>query len=169
MSRRNFAKLQLVQNSALRAVLELRPHASVSAHYAELHWLRVEERSFFKLLTVVFKCINNLAPSQLAAKIQVRCPEVMLLETRHIFPRSVAGKRSFSYLAPRCWNALPVEIRLLTELEPFKAYLKNYLFENFRSFCHKVHPYTTTSYSQSYTSSGSSVFWIEPNPEDFEY
>ena len=169
MSRRNFAKLQLVQNAALRAVLELRPHARVSAHFRNLHWLRVEERSYFKLLTVVFKCINNLAPSQLALKIRVRCPEDMLLETRHIHLCSVAGKRSFSYLAPRCWNALPRDIRLLTELEHFKACLKNHLFEHFSNFCHRVHPYTTTAYSQISSASGSSTFFIEPSPEDFDF
>ena len=167
MSRRNFAKLQLVQNTALRVVLQLRPHAHVSPHFVDLHWLRVEERSYFKLLSMVFKCINNMAPSQLASKIRIRCPMDMLLETRHIHLCSAFGKRSFTYLAPRCWNALPRDIRLLTALEHFKACLKSYLFEHFRSFCHRVNPYTTTAYSQ--TGSANSVFFVEPAPEDFDY
>ena len=91
----------------------------------------------------------------------------MLLETRHIHLCSAFGKRSFTYLAPRCWNALPRDIRLLTALEHFKACLKSYLFEHFRSFCHRVNPYTTTAYPQ--TGSANSVFFVEPAPEDFDY
>ena len=38
------------------------------------------------------------------------------------------GKRSFSYLAPKIWNNLPLEIRLTSTYHTFKIRLKSFLF-----------------------------------------
>lgn len=69
----------------------------------------------------------------------------MLLDTNTVSPSSSWGKRSFSYLAPRCWNALPIELRTIPTIELFKSNLKQFLFTNFRSFLRKVDPYTSVA------------------------
>jgi len=38
------------------------------------------------------------------------------------------AKRSFSYLAPKIWNNIPLDIRLCSTLPAFKRHLKTYLF-----------------------------------------
>ena len=38
-------------------------------------------------------------------------------------------KRSFSYLAPKIWNNIPLDIRLCSTLPTFKRHLKTYLFK----------------------------------------
>ena len=38
-------------------------------------------------------------------------------------------KRSFSYLAPKIWNNIPLDIRLCCTLPTFKRHLKTYLFK----------------------------------------
>lgn len=86
----------------------------------KLHWLHVEKRIHFKYITVIFKCINNLAPAQLSSKIRLSCAFEMTLSTNLFLPTSSWGKKSFSYyMAPRCWNALPIELRLIPTLELF--------------------------------------------------
>ena len=65
LSSSNMTKLQRIQNFALRTVLNLHPRAHVTEHYQNLHWLTVDQRIHFKLLTIVFKCIHCLAPSPL--------------------------------------------------------------------------------------------------------
>ena len=55
------------------------------------------------------------------------------------------GKRSFSYLAPRLWNALPVEMRIITNIERFKSTLKQFLFTDFRAYLRELDPYTSTA------------------------
>ena len=149
-SRSNFAKLQRLQNSALRLVLRLPQFSHVTAHMAELHWLSVEKRCYFKYLVTVFKCLLGIAPDSLLQKLKIKCPMNMLLDTSLFSPSSSIGRRAFSYLAPRCWNALPRDIRTIPYLNTFQAELKHYLFEHFNEFIRRCDPYTTerVSFSQ---------------------
>ena len=39
------------------------------------------------------------------------------------------GKRIFAYYGPRLWNALPVDIRAVQDVETYKKKLKTLLFE----------------------------------------
>ena len=142
LTKKNLSKLQLLQNAALRCVVDIPPHAPLSHHYAELHWLHVEKRIYFKYITVIFKCLNNIAPVQLASKLKLRCAFQMVLETNTFAPSSNWGRRSFTYMAPRCWNALPMDLRIITNIEQFKSKLKQYLFTEFRSYLRKLDPYT---------------------------
>ena len=107
LTKGNLKKLQRIQNFALRTVLNLHPRSDLSQHFQNLHWLTVEQRIFFKLLTLTFKCIHCLAPAPLSSKIRLSCPLDMLLVTSSFQPLSAIGKKAFSYCAPRFWNALP--------------------------------------------------------------
>ena len=143
ISKRNLCKLQVLQNAAIRCVVNAPPHSPVSKYYTELHWLHVEKRIYFKLLTIIFKCINNIAPVQLSSKLKLACPFQMLLQTNDFVPTSVLGKKAFTYVAPRCWNALPIDLRIISGLEHFKGKLKSYLFTDFRRFLRNINPYTS--------------------------
>ena len=104
LSKKNLCKLQVIQNSAIRCVMNIPPQSHVSQHYLNLHWLHVEKRIHFKFLTTVFKCINNIAPIQLSMKLKLSCAFQMILDTSYS-PASEFGRKSFSFMAPRCWNA----------------------------------------------------------------
>ena len=138
----NIQKLQRIQNFALRTVLNLHPHSHVTHHYQELHWLTVDQRIHFKVLTLIFKCIHSMAPSPLAVKIKLKSPLDMLLDSSQFYPSSAFGKKAFSYYAPHCWNALPWCLRVIPCLDTFKAHLKHHLFTNFSSYLHAINPYT---------------------------
>ena len=144
----NLAKLQRCQNFALRVVLNLPARSRISSHLKEQHWLDVESRIHFKYLVLIFKCINNLAPSVLASKLCIKYPIDMLLDMNNFKPCSSSGRKAFSYLGPRCWNALPRYLRIVASLETFKAKLKHYLFENFTSYKHSIFPYSSSAISQ---------------------
>ena len=51
----------------------------------------------------------------------------MLLETRKV--KTKYGRRTFSYVGPQLWNALPLHIRMKEEIVNFKRHLKALLFE----------------------------------------
>ena len=142
VSSSNLTKLQRIQNFALRTVLNLHPRTHLTQHYQNLHWLTVDQRIHFKILTIVFKCIHCMAPSPLATKVKLSSPLEMLLDSSHFYPTSAIGKKAFSYSAPRCWNALPRSLRVIPCLETFKAHLKHHLFTNFPAYLHAVDPYT---------------------------
>ena len=75
-------------------------------------------------------------PAPLSSKIRLSCPLDMLLIISSFQPLSAIGKKACSYLAPRFWNAIPWDIRILPTLDSFKAQLKYHLFTNFQSFLH---------------------------------
>ena len=54
-------KLQRVLNMAARVVKCIWKYDPIRVHLFELHWLRVPQGIEFKVLTIVFKCLNNLA------------------------------------------------------------------------------------------------------------
>ena len=58
-----------------------------------------------------------------------RCKHMLTLDLSYF--DSNFGRQSFSYAAPRYWNALPVELRFLNNLDTFKKNIKTYLFNNF--------------------------------------
>ena len=148
LSSTNLDKLQKLQNNALRLVLGLPPRShNISVRLRECHWLPVKNRIVFKYLTTIFKCVNCLAPVQLAQKIRLECPINMVLISGYR-PSSVFGKRAFSYLAPRFWNAMPCKLRVIPALEQFKVNLKTYLFDNLNELLHRVNPYTSFAISQ---------------------
>ena len=142
VSSTNLNKLQRIQNFALRTVLNLSPRSHITQHYQDLHWLTVDQRIHFKILTTIFKCIHCLAPTPLAVKVKLASPLDMLLDSSQFHPTSAIGKKAFSYSAPRCWNALPRPLRIIPCLDTFKAHLKHHLFTNFPSYLHAVNPYT---------------------------
>ena len=54
--------LQHIQNAAARLVTLTRKSSHITPVLKELHWLPVGYRIVYKLLLIVFKSLNNLAP-----------------------------------------------------------------------------------------------------------
>ena len=135
-------KLQVIQNSAARLVCKLskRDKQHITPILASLHWLPVTLRVQFKLLCIVFKCINlERAPLYLKDLIIVNNHNSRSLRSnaavtlRRPAPPNTKtyGDRAFIVTAPSLWNALPVFLRLLTDFDKFKSQLKTYLFTNY--------------------------------------
>ena len=73
-----------------------------------------------------------MAPESLANLISVRNSQNLLLN--NVYLDSKYGRRSFSYTAPRFWNALPSNIRSSVSVDSFKRLTKHHLFNNFSAF-----------------------------------
>ena len=130
-------KLQRVQNTAARLLTDTKKSAHITPVLIELHWLPVQYRIQFKIILLVYKAVNDLAPSYLK--------ELMLCRTSQRTLRSngnellqipysrlkTYGDRSFCVAGPRLWNDLPVHLRMCESLTIFKKYLKTYLFNLF--------------------------------------
>ena len=126
-------KLQRLQNIAARIVTQSRAeHITPVLH--SLHWLPVCQRIQYKVLLLVFKAKNNMAPDYLAELIHPYQPERGLRSAeQHLlvvpFTRSATvTNRAFGVAGPRLWNELPLQLRSQTCLTGFKSKLKTYLF-----------------------------------------
>ena len=130
-------KLQRVQNIAAKLVLKKRKYDSATECRRELHWLPISARIDFKIILLVFKCLNNMAPSYLQSLIRLKTTnreglrsskDNLLLEVPFTLRKTFA-ERSFSIYGPKTWNELPYQIKKNTKLFAFKSCLKTYLFK----------------------------------------
>lgn len=134
-------KLQRVQNAAVRTIFSLKKRESVSDHIRSLHWLTVDQRVAFKILLLVFKCLNMMAPHPLIDLLKVKDPYTNKLEVNSFFPSSEIGRRAFCYSAPRLWNCLPSSLRVLDNIDTFKAKLKHFLFTGYGDMMRSYNQY----------------------------
>ena len=127
-------KLQRVQNSAARLVTRSKKRNHISHILQDLHWLPVKKRIVFKILLIVFKSLNNAAPSYMSELLKPYRPTVSLRSGSRmllVVPNSNLksfGDRSFSYVGPKIWNTLPMNLRTAGSVQEFKSGLKTYLF-----------------------------------------
>ena len=128
-------KLQSVINTAARVVTKTRKYDSISPVLYELHWLPVKFRVQFKLLLLVFKALNGMAPVYLTQKLSYIPISKLRSSNQNLLaiPRSnlrAYGDRCFSVAGPKLWNSLPKNIRMCDSLELFKKRLKTHLFKS---------------------------------------
>ena len=128
----------------LELYLNEKKRHSVTDVLNKLHWLPIEKRIIFKLLTFIYKILNGTAPECFSSLISIRDHENLLLQ--NVYLNSSYGRRSFKYTAPRFWNALPLHVRSSTSIDIFKRLTKNYLFNNFSVFKSTAFIYHPTSF-----------------------
>ena len=130
-------RLQAVQNCAARLVSCKPRYARATPILRELHWLPVESRIIFKILLLVYKSLNNLAPAYINSLLKNYKPSRNLrsvdqgLLTVPSSNQRTYGDRAFSVAAPKLWNALPLDIRNSGSITFFKCKLKTFLFRKY--------------------------------------
>ena len=128
--------LQRIQNKAARIICGARRSEHISPYLARLHWLRVHQRVNFKLLVIIYQCVNGSAPKYLSSDIVFhRTHSIRNLRsttdlTRLYIPRTkrAFGDRAFTVAGPKLWNNLPIQIREARSIFIFKKLLKTHLF-----------------------------------------
>jgi hypothetical protein len=101
----------------------------------ELHWLPLDFRVQYKIITTVYKCLKGDAPDYLSNLIQHKVSKrVTRSAARHdLFVPTVKYKtfagRAFSVQGPEMWNTLPVELQKCSDYDIFKKEVKTFLFK----------------------------------------
>ena len=127
-------RIQRIQNIAARIVTCSKVSQHITPILYSLHWLPVNQRITFKILLIIFKCINFIGPSYLSNLITLYVPNRVLRSTDHfkLCPNRSRtkryGDRAFSVFAPLLWNSLPLEVRRSSSLSVFKSSVKTHLF-----------------------------------------
>ena len=128
-------KLRYVQNSAARLLTGSRKHDQITPILKELHWLPIQQRIIYKILTLTYKTLNSDAPMYLKDLLQRYKParnlrsasKNLLLVPK--FKLKTYGSRAFSVAAPTLWNNIPENIRQSPTFSTFKSRLKTSLFK----------------------------------------
>ena len=124
-------KLQSVQNSVARLLRKKcgKRNVPIQDFIRSCHWLPVKERIVFKICVIVHKCIHGLSPEPLKSLLVMSSSSRTLKLNQFVHKRSY-GNRSFSRVAPKVWNLLPMNLRMeMTEIV-FKGSLKTFLFDH---------------------------------------
>ncbi|XP_071849847.1 uncharacterized protein [Apostichopus japonicus] len=80
-------------------------------------FITLSQRIRFKVLLLVFKCQNNMAPPYLQDLIRPHQPTRALRSAGHsrlevpITKTNIYGNRAFCVAGPRLWNELPAELK----------------------------------------------------------
>ena len=98
-----------IQNTAARVVTLSRKSCHITPILKELHWLPVSQRIVFKLMLIVHKSVNNIAPIYISELLKVYTPSRNLRSSnmsllKEPTSKRTWGDRSFSVAAPRLWN-----------------------------------------------------------------
>jgi hypothetical protein len=135
ISKFNLNKLQRVQNSLARIVLNRHHLDSSNSLLSQLHWLPIHHRINFKYATITFKALSSQQPYHLSSLLHPyvsRSTHILRSSSHQLLAiprcRTEFGKRAFSHSAPSVWNSIPVEIRSSSSLVSFKRSLKSHLF-----------------------------------------
>ena len=128
INEKDLNELQRIQNAAGKAVVGLYKYDHVGDTLKDLHWLPVRERIQFKILLLVFKCLNGMGPTYLNEMLNYANYNHNIHLTVPI-AETALGERAFQRCAPRLWNCTPDIVKNSATLASFKTKLKTHLFE----------------------------------------
>ena len=120
-------RLLLVLNAAAHAVTKTTKFHHISPILKSLHWLKINERIQYKVLSLTYKTLHSGHPSYLHSLFSLnrnsstRSASLVSLNRPYNKSRLKITNRSFHFTAAALWNSLPPELRhfiisLLTQL-----------------------------------------------------
>ena len=129
----SISRLQRVQNNAARVLARVRKYDHITPILRQYHWLPVQKRIEYKILTLVFKALHNMAPKYLQELVTVKQSMYSLRSSSSTVlyvpkTRTAYGDRAFLCVAPSLWNKLPDHVRNMHCLETFQGHVKAHLF-----------------------------------------
>jgi hypothetical protein len=115
ISSKQLNRLQIIQNSLARAVTRTLRFSHITPVLKSLHWLKIEQRIIYKIISLTYTVLQNDSPSYLIQKLKIqpsrstRSLTVVTLQRTSV--KLETGKRAFTYAAPFLWNSLPTSLR----------------------------------------------------------
>ena len=123
-------RLQRIQKQEARMLKRILQRNHITPVLRDLHWLKIHDIIIFKILLLTHKAVNNTAPEYLCDFIRFNVKGTTIRTRTSFDPcllcvppisKRCANSffdRSFVYAAPKLWNALDLDMRLL----PFDAF-----------------------------------------------
>ena len=122
-----------MQNAAARLVFELGTREHVTASLLQLHWLPVRWRDQFKLCCLMHSIFHGRCPdylSNIVRPVDLSRSRAGLRSSSTNFAmpqlRTNCGERAFSHAGPAAWNALPEDIRVVSDSVVSRKRLKTH-------------------------------------------
>ena len=117
ISSQQLNRLQLVLNSAARAVTKTPKFHHITPYLKSLHWFKITQRIQYKILSLTYKSLQYNKPSSISDLLTIqptrstRSSAVVTLQRPSNPSRLKISDRSFYFQAPALWNALSHHLR----------------------------------------------------------
>jgi hypothetical protein len=126
----NLHQLQIIQNCAMRIILNCDSRTHIDDMLKDLHWLNVEKRLLYNMSVLVWKCNAKRVPSYLH-NVFIPQQSVHRYSTRSssqaAFATVPSHRQSFLQNGTKVWNTIPCDIRNQTSINVFKQDLHSHL------------------------------------------
>ncbi len=125
-SNSSLKRLQVVQNVAAKLLTKSSKRSHITPILITLHWLPVKFRIQNKIIVLVFRALHGQAFFYLNELLQPYNSSRNLRSSKQILlvvPRSrlkTKGDCAFEVVAPKLWNALPLNLRSVDSVDIFK-------------------------------------------------
>ena len=128
--------MQRIQNQAAKLIMSRDRCESSISTMRQLYWLPIGFRCKYKVLLLVYRCMNDQAPEYLQHKLTLKNPVWITCSAteRDILQipynkRKTLPDRGFSSAGPKLWNSLPLELQTAPTVSIFRKLLKTHLFK----------------------------------------
>ena len=112
--------LQLIQNALARAVSRTPLHSQISPVLHSLHWLKIEQRIQYKIISITHNLLHSATPSHLYRLLNIQptypthSSNCVCLAHPKLTSRLKFSDRSFRNAAHTLWNKLSTTLRSLS-------------------------------------------------------
>ena len=127
----------MLQKRIAKLILNKPLRTPTAGLYKQLNWLSFTDRCKYHSAVLVYKTLNNMAPSYMTEvlafskneKYNLRSSKRsdLVLKTR---PHTNYLKDTFAYYSMTIWNHIPYDIRVSSTLQSFKYRCKHFLMDN---------------------------------------
>ena len=125
--------MQRVQNIIGKIVINESKYSSSTEMLKTLHWLPIDCRIEYKLLTLVHNCLDKSAPSYLIDLLRRKAPNQSRLRSEnlnHILEvpcttKKTFADRSFGVVGPKLWNNMPDWLKMYYGTRTFQKKIEN--------------------------------------------
>ena len=125
-----------LQKRCARIILNASLKESSESLFKSLKWLTFPNRCKYFTGILIFKSLHNLAPKYIKERIEFTENKDYDLRSNfkkaitHKRPKTNYRKKTFTYSSMEIWDEIPVNIRLVSNINTFKATFKSFLFEH---------------------------------------
>ena len=121
LSATQIKRLQQIQNALARTVTSTSKHSRITPALKLLHWLKIEQRIQFKIVSITHNVLHKSQPGYLRKLIynkptgKTRSSDHLCLSLPSLASKLIFSDRSFLNAFPRLWNFLPTNLRSFSQ------------------------------------------------------
>ena len=133
-------KLLTLQKCLVRIINDAPRLSHADPLFYSQRCLKIDDLYIQSVRMFSFKLFKNVLPTEISSLFPKVSHNYSTRSAKNNFYIERSDQRSMKYIAPRCWNLLPLEMKQASSIASFKTMSKNSLLEPYDRFvCKQPH------------------------------